>query len=434
MNDEACTIPSALRALPQARQIETERMAAWWRAVQARATTDPFSSSLTPAQQVRRLAGFGASEIGVLVGEQRGVSSPFATAREVVARKLLIDLPTLPDDHRRRGILLEPLIREIFLRQSGAVRQPTLTQRIAAHRPSHWPWMQATPDDLIELDGALGVVDYKAPAEPMTELSLSYACQLHQIGLIAADLGYPLDFRAIVAWNHPRGCPEVWVCAHDPTLEQELIAAGEHYWNRHVLNGELPPWPTRTPLALNLADLASEAKAEVEVLAERWLRLDVLAKEVQRLREEARAQLVERCRAYGLAESVQSGPVQIKPHATWDDDAVNARLTEADRTRFARPRWDTVRLVALVRELGGDADVARTTDAATLDLDAAARWLIAAHGLPETLLQHIDYQTRLSRRKADQPFVEPIRESACDATRTFGGPVLPVIGRPPTPS
>jgi hypothetical protein len=432
MNDEADVVPSALRALPQARHLDAERMATWWQAARALAATDAFGSSLTPAQQLRRLAGFGASEIGILVGEQRGLYSPFSTAREVVARKLLLDPPTPANPHQRRGILLEPLIRETFLRQSGAVRQPAWTQRIATHRPARWPWMQATPDDVVELAGRRVLVDYKAPAEPLTEVSLPYACQLHQTGLIAADLGYAVDARVLVAWNHPRGTPEVLVCAHDPALEAEIVAVGTHYWNEHVLPGVLPPWPTRAPLALELADLSLAAKADIEALAERWLRLELLAKETQRLHEDAHAQLLARCRAHHLADTVHRGPVQIKPRAQWNEDAVDARLSDADRQRFTRPQWDTAQLVALVRERGGDPDVARTDDAA-LDLDAAARWLITERGIPETALQRIEYQTRLSRRQADQPFVAPIREAARAASHTFGAPPLPTTPHPPSP-
>ena len=432
MNDEADVVPSALRALPQARHFDAERMATWWQAARALAATDAFGSSLTPAQQLRRLGGFGASEIGILVGEQRGLYSPFSTAREVVARKLLLDPPTPANPHQRRGILLEPLIRETFLRQSGAVRQPEWTQRIATHRPARWPWIQATPDDVVELAGRRVLVDYKAPAEPLTEVSLPYACQLHQTGLIAADLGYAVDARVLVAWNHPRGTPEVLVCAHDPALEAEIVAVGTHYWNAYVLPGALPPWPTRALLALELADLSLAAKADIEALAERWLRLELLAKETQRLHEDAHAQLLARCRAHHLADTVHRGPVQIKPRAQWNEDAMDARLSDADRQRFARPRWDTAQLVALVRERGGDPDVARTDDAA-LDLDAAARWLITERGIPETTLQRIEYQTRLSRRQADQPLVAPIREAARAASHTFGAPPLPTIPHPPSP-
>jgi len=407
-----------LRRLPQAPRF-TDRQTEAWAVEWARQPTADALGGLTLAQHLRRLGGFGASEIGVLVEERRGVYSPFATAREVVARKLLLEFPRSGNEHLRRGIAMEPLIRETFLRQTGAVRLEALTRRVAAHSPARYPWMQCTPDDFVALDGRLVLVDYKAPAEPLAALPLPYACQLHQIGLIAEDLGYSVDGRALVAWNHPRGRPEVLACAFDPALAAEIVAAGEHYWNAHVLAGELPPWPARGGLALNLAELSPAAKVELEALAERWLRLEVLAQESERLTGEARAALVERCRSHRLAEAVNSGPVQIKPRAAWDPDAVAARLAAGERARFERPRYDVARLAEQVRALGGDPETARTADEAALDLEAAARWLIADRGVPESLLQKTDYRPSLSRRKADQPFVAPVREAAQDRARRF---------------
>jgi len=413
-----------LRRLPQASRF-TDRQAEAWAAEWGRPQTVDALGGLTLVQHLRRLGGFGASEIGILVEERRGVYSPFATARELVARKLLLEFPRSGNEHLRRGIAMEPLIRETFLRQTGATRLEALTRQVATHAPARHPWMQCTPDDFVELDGRLVLVDYKAPAEPLAALPLQYACQLHQIGLIAEDLGYPVDWRALVAWNHPRGRPEVLVCEFDPALAAEIVEAGEHYWNAHVLAGELPPWPARGGRALNLADLSLEAKAELAGLAERWLRLEVLAQESERLTEEARAALVERCRSHRLAEAVDSGPVRIKPRAAWDPDAVEARLPPAERARFERPRYDVARLAEQVRALGGDPETARTADAAPLDLDAAARWLVAEKGVPEPMLQKTDYRASLSRRKADLPFVAPVREAAQDRARQFGPSVQP---------
>lgn len=411
---------NALQHLPQAGRFTAPQAETWWAALAERAAADPHGSGLTLEQHLRRLGGFGASEIGVLVGERRGEYSPFSTARELVARKLLLDLPEPADAHARRGIVMEPLIRGEFLRRSGAVRHEDLTQRVAAHTPTRWPWMQATPDDFVEIDGVLGLVDYKAPAEPLTDLSLSHACQLQQIRLLAEDLGLPVRWQAIVAWNHPRGCPEVFLCERDPALEQEIIEAGEHYWRQHVLTGELPPWPARAALALNLADLSLEAKAEVEDLAARWLRLDLLAREAKTLSDAARERLLDVCRTHRLADPVTSGPVQIKPRATWNAEAVAARLDAAERAAFLRYRWDAAALVDLVRALGGNPETARTDDEPTLDLDAAANWLMAQKGIPETELRATAYQASLSRRKADHPLVEPLRAEARAATRRFG--------------
>ena len=408
-------------SLPQARGLTPPNIEAWLTLMGQR-MDDPNGSSLTLEQHIRRLGGFGASEIGTLVGERRGEYSPFETARELVARKLLLDAPDPADDHMRRGILMEPLIRAEFLRLSGATRRDDLAHRVAAHTSTRWRWMQATPDDFVELNGVLGVVDYKAPAEPLTELSLAQRCQLHQIRLLAEDLGLPLRWQAIVAWNHPRGGPEVLLCERDPRLEQDIIDAGEHYWHRHVLTGELPPWPSRAPLALNLADLSLDAKAEIEDRVTRWLRFELLAKEAKALTDDAREQLLACCNDHHLAETVTSGPVQIKPQPTWSRDAVEARISEAERAPFLRFKWDTQALIEQVRALGGHPDSARVGDEPTLDLVAAARWLIAQKGLPETELQAIHYKAGVSRRKADQPQVESLRDAARAATRQFGAP------------
>ncbi len=192
-----------IRRLPQGRFFTEQHIDAWWAALAERATSDAHWSGLTLEQHLRRL---------------------FMTARELVARKLLLELPTPADDHLRRGLVMEPLIREEFLRRSGAARREDLAERVVAHTPARWSWMRATPDDFLDINGVLGVVDYKAPAEPMTELALGHRCQLHQIGLLAEDLGIPVGFRAIVAWNHRRGGPEVFLCTRDPALEQEIIA------------------------------------------------------------------------------------------------------------------------------------------------------------------------------------------------------------------
>ena len=411
---------TALRCLPQAACFTEQQVEAWLTTLVQRASADPDWSGLTLEQQVRRLGGFGASEIGVLVGGRRGEYSPFDTARELVARKLLLDVPDPADEHMRRGIVMEPLIRAEFLRLSGATRRDDLAQRVATHTATRWPWMLATPDDFVDIDGVLGVVDYKAPAEPLAELSLAQRCQLHQIRLLAEDLGLPVRWQAIVAWNHRRGGPDVFLCERDPHLEQDIIDAGEHYWHRHVLTGELPPWPSRVALALNLADLSSAAKAEIEDLAERYLRLDLLAKEAKTLTDAAREHLLVCCGAHQLADAVISGPVQIKPQAMWNREAVEARLDEAERTPFLRFKWDTQALVDRVRALGGNPDAARVTSEPTLDLEAAATWLIERKGLPESELRATEYKSSVSRRKADQALVEPVRDAARAATHRFG--------------
>ncbi|MCB1822783.1 MAG: hypothetical protein KDI73_14585, partial [Candidatus Competibacteraceae bacterium] len=155
--------------------------------------------------------------------------------------------------------------------------------------------------------------------------------------------------------------------------------------------------------------------------AGRYLRFDLLAKEAKNLSDDAREQLLNRCRIHGLTNTVTSGAIQIKSRATWNREAIEARLSAAERDPFLRPKWDMKALVDLVRTLGGNPDAARMDAEPTLDLDAAAHWLMETRGLPESALRTTDYQSSLSRRKADQALVEPVRDAARTTTYQFGG-------------
>ena len=167
----------------------------------ALAATDAFGSSLTPPT-VWRLAGFWRQRDRDLGRRATGPVFTVQYRARVVARKLLLTLPRRANPHQRRGILLEPLIRETFLRQSGAVRQPEWTQRIATHRPARWPWMQATPDDIVELAGRRVLVDYKAPRRTADRGVVPYACQLHQTGFDRGGFGGMPSTRGS-SWPEP---------------------------------------------------------------------------------------------------------------------------------------------------------------------------------------------------------------------------------------
>ena len=102
-----------LAALPQAAHLPPETRRQWLdhqleRLREESAGSAGRGGSLSLDRQIERLSGFGASEIGVLVGERRGEYSPFATAREICAAKLLRALPAPPTGPMQRGVELEP--------------------------------------------------------------------------------------------------------------------------------------------------------------------------------------------------------------------------------------------------------------------------------------------------------------------------------------
>ncbi|MFZ1643623.1 MAG: YqaJ viral recombinase family protein, partial [Candidatus Contendobacter sp.] len=277
-----------LAALPQAAHLPPEARRQWldhqFERLRDEATAGTGrGGSLSLPRQIQRLSGFGASEIGVLVGERRGEYSPFATAREICAAKLLRALPAPPTGPMQRGLELEPHTRHLFLRQTGARPLPDLRQAVVAHRPRDHGWLLATPDDLVTLNGKMLVVDYKAPAEPPTAVSLEHACQLHQAALVAEDRGIRIEGLVLVALNLREWTVDTFLVERDPALDGEILAAGQHYWRDCVLQGELPPWPQRDAAsrALALVDLPAAAKAALEQVALGYVRLDILAKQAR---------------------------------------------------------------------------------------------------------------------------------------------------------
>jgi len=416
-----------LAGLPQVAYLPLEARNQWLhhqidRLLQESTDSSERSSSLSLTRHIQRLSGFGASEIGVLVGERRGEYSPFTTAREICAAKLLRALPPPPTGPMQRGLELEPHARRLFLQQTGARALADLRQAVVTHRSRSYPWLLATPDDLITLNGKTLVVDYKSPADPLTTVSLEHACQLHQAALVAEDQGLRIDGLVLVALNLREWTVVPFLVDRDRALDDEILAAGHHYWRDYVLQGELPPWPQRDAAsrALALADLPTAAKTALEQVALEYMRLDLLAKQAKELATRARDQLARLAAEHGLRDNVAMAPVHLNCTVTWDADAITARLPTPAPPELTRPKWDAEILARQVRELGGDPTPALLDR--PLDLDQAAQWLITHHPMPAEPLQRIEYAVTLSRRKPDQVLTEPVKDAARTTAHAFAAP------------
>ena len=187
----------------------------------------------------------------------------------------------------------------------GARALPDLRQAVVAHRPRATDWLLATPDDLVTLNGQTLVVDYKSPGRASTAVSLEHACQLHQAALVAEDRGLRIDGLVLVALNLREWTVDPFLVDRDPALDDEILAAGHHYWRDYVLQGELPPWPQRDAAsrALALADLPTAAKTAWNASALEYMRLDILAKQAG-TGARARDQLARLAAEHGLRDNV----------------------------------------------------------------------------------------------------------------------------------
>ncbi len=407
--DRRATLETLIQALPQYPHLKA-RCDDWLGDLLRTAG----GSGLSPERQVQRLAGFGGSEIGVLVSEQRGEYDPFDTAREVCQRKLLLASQPVGDPFEpgamQRGTDLEPLIRVHFHAMTGAQSLTDELSAVQAHRHREHPWMLYTPDDLVQLHGLNILVDYKAPFTPPSEVALRYGCQLHQGALLAEDAGIMIDRLLLVAWDLQHWKPLLFMVERDQLLVQDMIQAGEHYWPM-VLEGQLPPWPQRnTTQPLVLADMDDTTRQCIEQAALDYARLDILAKEAKRAADLARTQLEALSAEQVLADEASTGAVKLKPTTAWNSDAIESRLPDDARAALEIPKWDANQLAEMVRQLGGDPTPASIS--VKLNVEQAAQWLIEHHQIPSEMLQDKQVKASLSRRKADQVHTDALRDVA----------------------
>lgn len=209
-----------------------------------------------------RLNGFGGSEIGVLVRNHAGQRADHqASARDIVAGKLMRKAPTETSGHMTRGHENEEPHARRFYAKYGAARDQAAYDGLKSAQGRR-PWMRYSPDDVVQMPvrlvaDASGVyfptlsrgqnhrwlIDYKAPSVVVDseEVATQYACQLAQGAILCAEQGIDLDGMMLSQFDWANWTLKDDVVQWDERLGRMVLAAGDHYWSEFVLNGLLPP-------------------------------------------------------------------------------------------------------------------------------------------------------------------------------------------------
>lgn len=285
-------------ALPQRQHIKEEDIQAWIE--QTRANGDNHDIGW----HIKRLNGFGGSEIGALALNYQGLRSTFTSHRQLVRQKLMQLSPEPPDLLMRRGTLLEPTIAEIFMTDFHARRDYETLDALAASNqrdPDH-PWARVFPDDVVLIGDQRVLVDYKAPTEPPKDGSTcyEYACQVHLGKHITENVvGTHIDFMLVVYYDHAIGTVRAVQVDYDPQMHQIMMEAGDHYWDM-VLNGQVPEYlPKPEPETIVLD---GEAKQLQHQLIDRIGTLALLKKQIDGEIKKAAKELTEVSTVGGLYE------------------------------------------------------------------------------------------------------------------------------------
>jgi predicted phage-related endonuclease len=226
----------------QAQFLTPERIAGWVEAVQQ---VDPDRLPW----HVKRLFGFGGSEVGVLVAERSGLVDPFESARSICASKLMLGRPDEAIPAMERGQYMEPVVQKLFMdkfREFG-IEQDEKSMIAMSRAIGYRSWQNGSPDDVVLMGKGKRkkrfIVDYKAPGTGGYEVDgvpMRYSAQLHHYEMIAKKLGIKIDGLILVAIDYSRWTLETLNVPFDQYLVDEILDAGDYFWNEYVMQGRLP--------------------------------------------------------------------------------------------------------------------------------------------------------------------------------------------------
>lgn len=233
-----------LLALPQAKYINEKNIEKWLDAV---TRIDPDRLDW----HVRRLSGIGGSEIGVLLGEYLDNYHPFSSAKKICGAKLLEFMPEEPNGDMLRGTEMEDTTQAMFRKQMATL-YPTyrprddLLDQMRKHRDSEFSWLIGTPDDIVEIDNKVIIVDYKVPnMDQIYEYDLEgapfyYVAQLHHYRTIAERAGIKVEGLMLGALNYKEWRVNVYPVEYSKEMAETCLQVGRFHWEEYVLKGIVP--------------------------------------------------------------------------------------------------------------------------------------------------------------------------------------------------
>lgn len=209
---------------------------------------------------IKRLNGFGGSDMSVLYTEYKGGFSPHdMTAAKIVAGKLCLETPNGQNGDTERGTKLEPEARRKFELKMKKIF-PSFRSYDAAYEAIHnfneegkgiegHEWLKSSPDGVyIDCNNEIWLVDFKCPAAQTTVDDMTseppeyYKAQLAQYKYHLEKLGIKVHHTALVPFSTKKWDVEIAKFVVSEELTKDILAAGDKYWD-FTMRNELPRLP-----------------------------------------------------------------------------------------------------------------------------------------------------------------------------------------------
>jgi predicted phage-related endonuclease len=306
---------------------------------------------------VRRASAIGGSEMGTIVKHFRGDRGNFTSAKNLAMEKLLIMSPQRSTPEMARGNRAEPWLQRMYHEQHGVRSDEAMLDLMKGYRWSRLPQLVGTPDDIVILpDDRRRLVDYKCPSADVNAeyekkgVSFDYVCQVHHYGILSQASGGRFDEMEVAVFDPRYFVIHQYKVERDPALIQEIMKAGQVFWDEFVMNGLIPD--DLSPDALEIQE------GEMYDLGVQAVMLKVMGDELELRRKE----LLERISAMG---------------SEWHELATGK--LDMGFASFTRARkWDEAALVELARAVGLNPED-HLEDTGKPDTDKAVALLTALH-------------------------------------------------------
>lgn len=328
-----------INTLPQARFIDDFDMHHWLDKIQE---YDPTRLSW----HVRRLRGIGGSEIGSLWMAERGQYHPHQSCVDVVASKFLKSEPQAPEGNLQRGSMMEDPILRVKFREEMVTRYEKQGKTVIfrddlfeqfmnyVDPDPQLSWLVGSPDDIMEVDGKLIIVDYKAPtsgtiaalnAYERDEAPIYYEAQLHHYSTIGEKLGMDISHTMLASLDYDKFTFDIREVPLRKDFQQELIDAGNNFWHNYVMQGVLPVMEDgkRYSKEVDMPD-------DIIKYSERYLTLSTIMNQAKAERDLVQTILAQTAMPISLdTEVVNAGLVNIEAQRVVNHEKLEHDLNES---------------------------------------------------------------------------------------------------------
>lgn len=399
---------------------------------------------------VRRLHGFGGSEIGaILRHELKNGEGGFSTAKSVIEGKLLKRLPSFENHHMRRGNVLEPLARLAFLIRYSAVRDLAALKAIQEpHGKNGYEWHVGNPDDLCLIKNKRFVCDYKVPNTYTEAVEFDYDAQVHHYALgarlrgikvdgviiakldIAPEIAAGLVDRMANASNEQvlemaetiakTDMPGLRVVAQvlDFSREMQLniLDIGRHYWENHVKAGLLPENRPEQMVELDQSQLE-----RIAVYQQQYLMASAATSHLKTISAKCASVLTEMLTGVDLDnKDLPLAATKVSRKNSYDEAALFAEAkalgAQDDDLKVQTKSYSIPALLEEIQKLKGDPSAPQLFEVVE-SKEKAIDYIVRLGGDPEVFRSN-ELQVRVSTKKETVQISDVLKESAAEL---YGG-------------